>query len=116
HLEIPAPGGALDKVGSRADIVDDGPLEPGHDDAGLALLGVEDRLPWIQHVAELPEDGLQQEKHKGISLLPTSPSIELAQEKHMLVHDMYCISLIHRTLLDRLDQFWDVTPQELLVA
>ena len=32
HLEIPAPGGALDEVGSRVDIVDDGPLEPGDDD------------------------------------------------------------------------------------
>ena len=33
-----------------------------HDDAGLALLGGEGRLPGIQHVAELREDGLQHEK------------------------------------------------------
>ena len=32
-----------------------------HDDAGLALLGGEGRLPGIQHVAELREDDLQRE-------------------------------------------------------
>jgi hypothetical protein len=45
-----------------------------HDNAGFALLGDEGRLPGIQHVAELAEDGLQKKKKKSISSLPYFPS------------------------------------------
>lgn len=37
HLEIPAPRGALHEVGSCADVMDDGPLEP-RDDLHLPTL------------------------------------------------------------------------------
>jgi len=40
-----------------------------HDNAWLALFGCEGRLPGIQHVAELREDGLQQQQHRSIDAI-----------------------------------------------